>query len=477
MKKAVVGGANYTFKYDANGMRTEKNMSEMSSKVTYVNSGSTMVAEHNSLTGYIFNYLFDENGVRIGFDLSKESNLTQKTRYYYVFNIQGDVMGILDKTGNIIAKYNYDAWGNILSVTDGKDKVIPASQDRNIAHMNPIRYRAYYYDTETGFYYLQSRYYDPVTGRFLNADGLVQTGQGLLDQNMFAYCLNNPVMLVDPSGLCAKAHGGYYYCSNPKCSTLIAYKEKIAESKKDANATTNPSNPANTPPDHPDYKPPKNGDNKVNNPNGKGKGWKAKDGGVWVWTPTMHGDPGWTIQYPGGGHSHAYPGGGVRNHFESEQSVGKSVVNIVGGLVVIGVLLGDNFIGGYQDDHYIPGWATCIVVGFDSIMGKKYVEIVEKKDMEFDKKKLLYILEFFNYYTSELIDEVMDDSEEDPHFSAVAATNHIKCYIHMMKALGEHIYPNSVKDYILGCNYTEADYKKFKKNREKESNYYGGIQF
>ena len=68
--------------------------------------------------------------------------------------------------------------------------------------MNPIRYRGYYFDAETGFYYLQSRYYDPVIGRFLNADGLTQTGQGVLDQNMFAYCLNNPVMMADPDGEC-----------------------------------------------------------------------------------------------------------------------------------------------------------------------------------------------------------------------------------------------------------------------------------
>jgi len=64
----------------------------------------------------------------------------------------------------------------------------------------PLRYRSYVYDTETGFYYLQSRYYDPTIGRFINADGLVSTGQGLLGNNMFAYCQNNPVVYRDPSG-------------------------------------------------------------------------------------------------------------------------------------------------------------------------------------------------------------------------------------------------------------------------------------
>ena len=65
---------------------------------------------------------------------------------------------------------------------------------------NPLRYRGYVYDTETGFYYLQSRYYDPELGRFLNADALVSTGQGLLGNNMFSYCPNNPVCSIDATG-------------------------------------------------------------------------------------------------------------------------------------------------------------------------------------------------------------------------------------------------------------------------------------
>ena len=88
-----------------------------------------------------------------------------------------------------LAEYSYDAWGNLLGIedktTDGSGQVI--------AEANPLRYRGYYYDTETKFYYLNSRYYDPETGRFINGDEFAQTGQGLLDKNIFAYCLNNPV--------------------------------------------------------------------------------------------------------------------------------------------------------------------------------------------------------------------------------------------------------------------------------------------
>jgi len=88
------------------------------------------------------------------------------------------------------ATYSYDEWGNLISI----------SGDTALANLNPIRYRGYYYDAETGFYYLRSRYYDPEIGRFLNADALVSTGQGILGNNMFAYCGNNPVNFYDPSG-------------------------------------------------------------------------------------------------------------------------------------------------------------------------------------------------------------------------------------------------------------------------------------
>ena len=107
-------------------------------------------------------------------------------------NLQGDVIGLLDSSGSFVASYTYDAWGNPLSST--------GSLASTIGTLNPLRYRGYVYDSETGFYYLQSRYYDPQTGRFINADGYVSTGQGIMGNNMFAYCANNPVNLIDPTG-------------------------------------------------------------------------------------------------------------------------------------------------------------------------------------------------------------------------------------------------------------------------------------
>ena len=120
-------------------------------------------------------------------------------RYLYIKNIQGDVMAIANSAGTIYARYEYDAYGRVVSVTDGNGNDV-SSQPNHIANVNPIRYRGYYYDTESGLYYLKSRYYDPVTCRFINADGYISTGQGLLSTNMFAYCGNNPVNRVDPTG-------------------------------------------------------------------------------------------------------------------------------------------------------------------------------------------------------------------------------------------------------------------------------------
>ena len=102
--------------------------------------------------------------------------------------------------GSIYCTYSYDAWGNILSVKNANGVVITSAGD--IANLQSLKYRGYVYDYETGLYYLQSRYYDPVTHRFINADGLVSTGTGILGYNMFAYCENNPVILIDYSGEC-----------------------------------------------------------------------------------------------------------------------------------------------------------------------------------------------------------------------------------------------------------------------------------
>ena len=118
------------------------------------------------------------------------------TTYYYVTNLQGDVLAILYKDENnaihIVASYTYDPYG--------KPTISSDTTNTTLAEINPLRYRGYYYDTETGLYYLQSRYYDPTTCRFINADSYASTGQGIIGYNMFAYCRNNPVSRKDASG-------------------------------------------------------------------------------------------------------------------------------------------------------------------------------------------------------------------------------------------------------------------------------------
>ena len=116
------------------------------------------------------------------------------TPYYYKRDLQGDVMEVLDAEGTCVAYYYYDMWGALLS--GGSLSGI----EIDIATINPIRYRGYYYDTETGFYYLNSRYYDPTACRFINADTITDGKAGLLGYNLFVYAANDPINNVDPSG-------------------------------------------------------------------------------------------------------------------------------------------------------------------------------------------------------------------------------------------------------------------------------------
>ncbi len=104
------------------------------------------------------------------------------------------IVTIHNAYGTEVAIYTYDAWGKIVAFTD--------TSGLEIANRNPFRYRSYYYDTETSLYYLESRYYDPETGRFINADSLDYLGEGaeLCNHNLFAYCSNNPIMRKDPTG-------------------------------------------------------------------------------------------------------------------------------------------------------------------------------------------------------------------------------------------------------------------------------------
>ena len=132
-------------------------------------------------------FFYDDSGRPFAFNYTPEGS-TPNT-YYYILNLQGDVVQIIDANGVMQAEYIYSPWGEIISA------------EGDLAEINPLRYRGYYYDSETGFYYLQSRYYDPENHRFINADTYASTDSGdAIACNMFAYCQNNPVMLGDENG-------------------------------------------------------------------------------------------------------------------------------------------------------------------------------------------------------------------------------------------------------------------------------------
>ena len=112
-------------------------------------------------------------------------------------------MRILNEGGAEVAIYTYDAWGKNLQITDGSGNDVSADTS-HIANINPFRYRGYYYDVVTGWYYLNARYYDPKVGRFLSPDTILGANGGLQGYNLFAYCNNNPVMFVDLDGAMMK---------------------------------------------------------------------------------------------------------------------------------------------------------------------------------------------------------------------------------------------------------------------------------
>ena len=127
-------------------------------------------------------------------DIGPASVIFNGEEYFYSRNAQGDVTGIFSEFGVQVATYTYDPWGR------------PTSDAMTtLGHYNPLRYRGYVYDNETGLYYLNSRYYNPTWGRFINADEYLSAGENLLSTNVFAYCYCDPINLKDPNGNIAEA--------------------------------------------------------------------------------------------------------------------------------------------------------------------------------------------------------------------------------------------------------------------------------
>ena len=175
------GENKYSYNYDDNGMRISKDINGV--KTFYNYEQGKLISQKDSNGNSIY-FQYAENGTPLGL-------VYNHIQYYYITNQLGDIVALADEDGKIVCEYVYGDWGEILDITG----------DLEIAEANPLRYRGYYYDNETGYYYLQSRYYDPNICRFINADifSLVSIDT-LLGINIFIYCQNDPINFIDPTG-------------------------------------------------------------------------------------------------------------------------------------------------------------------------------------------------------------------------------------------------------------------------------------
>ena len=198
------------YKYDSDSIRASKIVNGVVHTYEYL--GGLLMHETRGTQAY--DYYYDANGQLYAVSYKLSENDTKKV-YYFTHNWRGDIVGIYNGNGDLKATYEYDAWGNVTAIEDANGNAITSAT--HIANLNPFRYRGYYQDTETGLYYLMSRYYDPVTHRFVNADGYFQSGGDILDTNMNAYCRNNPIIYVDYFG--TRCHANDNGRSGPLCFT------------------------------------------------------------------------------------------------------------------------------------------------------------------------------------------------------------------------------------------------------------------
>ena len=176
-------GTTWSYTYSADGMRTSR--TNGTATYTYTYNGSQLV--QMTVGSSTLRFAYDATGTPLSVNYNG-------TTYYYVTNIQGDVVAIVNASGVEQVRYTYGAWGQLLSTTGTLATTLGVN--------NPLRYRGYVYDTETSLYYVFSRYYNPETGRWINADDTAYLGvDGTpLSYNLFTYCKDNPVMGYDPTG-------------------------------------------------------------------------------------------------------------------------------------------------------------------------------------------------------------------------------------------------------------------------------------
>jgi len=186
LKTLKKSGTLSQYVYDNDGRRIQKTVGDK--VIRFYLDGDKIIAQKEE-GGERMDFLYDEKGTPFAFEY-------QGKMYFYQTNLQGDIIGIVDSKGSQVVVYRYDAWGEVLVSSD--------ASGFGLAKINPLRYRGYYYDQETGLYYLQTRYYDPKVRRFLNADDasvLTKDPEQLTEKNLYAYCDDNPVMYRDDAGM------------------------------------------------------------------------------------------------------------------------------------------------------------------------------------------------------------------------------------------------------------------------------------
>ncbi len=245
------------FDYDSNGMRLRKygprvdkyngtNYDDNLHYIDYYYDGDALIYERRSTYGdnqselYTIEYVYGVNGIA-GFRIHQGNTTTD---YFYIKNILGDVLGVIDALGTLVAEYRYDAYGSPVMILDGNGNDVSANY-AHIANVNPIRYRGYYYDIETGFYLTGTRYYDPEIGRFINADSLIDN-RGIITQNLFQYCGNNPVNNADPSGNLFGAIVGIGLLVIGMVATLSGCSSKPAATTSTPSTPSKPSTPSSS---------------------------------------------------------------------------------------------------------------------------------------------------------------------------------------------------------------------------------------
>ena len=170
--------------YNEQGLRTEKKFSS-GSRIKFVYDSNKLISEIGD--AYRLDFLYDDSGLLYGFILDKDH------KYFYLRDVFGNILGILDEKKSLIVKYKYNAWGEITEII--------SDSDTDIGELNPFKFKGYYYDRESSMYYCKSRYYVPEWCRWLNADNPKYLDfKDVKGTNLFVYCQNDPILGSDEEG-------------------------------------------------------------------------------------------------------------------------------------------------------------------------------------------------------------------------------------------------------------------------------------